>query len=259
MKKGLINIAAGNLANTSSAWINLLQQRLFLQLDKKPEMPRKRKSLESIGRISLPVNPATPKQTYQPARMSSRQMEAVTSIAAGTIVFNTCAQLYQRFGAIGWQTITHYPGERLLGGIVTYIDETGSHGLLTSISHQITAVQWNDSFNRIPISLFEENAHLPVDRYQLLILKGNNTSYATRMARHYCVNANGETIRGWRIPSLSELLSILQDPILGASFKSGSAWGFTDKDTIYWLFMLENNPQNQQNPENYYIRLVREF
>lgn len=258
MKKEFIKNGVLSLPLSPFSWMNILQQRIFSGMDKRIEKPRKRKKLECIGRISLPVNPSAPKQSYLPCRMSNQQIEQLNP-SIGKIVFNTCQQTYQRYTGKNWQTITHYPGERLLGGIVTYIDNSGDHGLLTSISHQITAVQWTNSFNRTPVSVAEVKETYPMQRFQLSILKGSNTSYAARMARHYCVRASGETIRGWRIPSLAELVSILQDPILGASFKCGSAWGFSDKDTIYWLHIQENNQPTEVNPENYFIRLVREF
>ena len=240
-------------------FFNRIQER-FLSTKKSPKvMLGKYAKKESIGRISVPVNHSIPKQSYKPARMSSQQIAHINNTATGTILYNTSEQTYQKFNGGNWQTINHYPGERLLGGIVFQIDETGTHGLLTNISHQITIVQWNDAINRIPVSKLPNQPNLPINQYPLSILQGKNMSYDERMAAHYCVSIQGEMIRGWRIPSLAELLAMLQESILGASFKAGSAWGFKDQGAIYWL-QIQDAPQMQHGtPEHYYIRLVREF
>ncbi|MCX6263250.1 MAG: hypothetical protein NTZ47_01740 [Bacteroidetes bacterium] len=240
-------------------FLNKIQER-FLYTKKSPKvMLGKYAKKESIGRISVPANPTTPKQYYKPARMSSQQIAYINNAAIGTILYNTSEQTYQRFNGDNWQTITHYPGERLLGGIVFQINETGTTGLLTNISHQITLVQWNDTINRIPVSKLPDQTNLPINQYPLSILQGKNMSYAERMAAHYCVSIQGEMIRGWRIPSLSELLAMLQDCILSASFKAGGAWGFKDLDTVYWLHIRDTHQIQDATPEHYYIRLVREF
>lgn len=239
--------------------LNKIQERI-LSANKSPKaMLGRNAKKESIGRISVPVNPTAPKQFYKPSRMSSQQIAFINNAATGTIVYNTSEQTYQRFNGASWQTISHYPGERLQGGIVFQIDETGTHGLLTNISHQITIVQWNEAINRIPISKQPDQANLPIHQYPLSILQGKNISYAERMAAHYCVSMHGEMIRGWRIPTLEELLAMLQDCILGASFKAGGAWGFKDRDAIYWLHIQNSHPIQDVTPEHYYIRLVREF
>jgi hypothetical protein len=214
---------------------------------------------ENIGRISVPVNPSTPKQFYKPARMSTQQIAYINNATIGTILFNTSEQAYQRFNGATWQTIIHYPGERLMGGIVFQINETGINGLLTNISHQITLVQWNDVINRIPVSKLRDQPNLPIYQYPLSILQGKNMSYAERMAAHYCVSIQGEMIRGWRIPTLDELLAMLQDSILSASFKAGGAWGFKDHNAISWLHIQDTQQIQEANPEHYYIKLVREF
>ena len=240
-------------------FLNKIQER-FLSAKNIPKVMLGRYAKkENIGRISVPVNPSTPKQFYKPARMSSQQIAYINNAATGTILFNTSEQTYQRFNGDIWQNIHHYPGERLLGGIVFQIDETGSNGLLTNISHQITIVQWNDAINRIPLSKLPNQPNISINQYPLSILQGKNISYAERMAAHYCVSIQGEMIRGWRIPTLSELLSMLQESILGASFKAGGAWGFKDQDAIYWLHIQDAPQMQDSTPEQYYIRLVREF
>jgi hypothetical protein len=240
-------------------FLNKIQERLLSPYKSPKTILGRYAKKESIGRISVPVNPSTPKQFYKPSRMSTQQIAYINNAATGTILFNTSEQAYQRFNGASWQTIIHYPGERLMGGIVFQINETGINGLLTNISHQITLVQWNDVINRIPVAKLTDQPNLPINQYPLSILQGKNMSYAERMAAHYCVSIQGEMIRGWRIPSFDELLAMLQDSILGATFKAGGAWGFKDHNAISWLHIQDTQQIQEVNPEHYYIKLVREF
>jgi len=259
MKTAMYISANNALAAAPIGFLNKIQEGLVSN-DKSAKVTRgKYAKKESIGRISVPVNPSTPKQFYKPARMSSQQIAYINNATIGTILYNTSEQSYQRFNGVTWQSIHHYPGERLMGGIVFQINEAGTNGLLTNISHQITIVQWNDTITRIPVSKLPNQHNLPINQYPLSILQGKNMSYGERMAAHYCVSIHGEMIRGWRIPTLVELLAMLQESILGASFKAGGAWGFKDHDAIYWLHIQDVHKIEDANPEHYYIRLVREF
>ena len=54
-------------------FLNKIQERLLSSKKIPKVMLGKYAKKESIGRISVPVNPTTPKQFYKPARMSSQQ------------------------------------------------------------------------------------------------------------------------------------------------------------------------------------------
>lgn len=213
-----------------------------------------------IGRISTPVNPPVARQPHQPVRMSQQQMARMEALQAGMVVFNTDEQICKMFDGANWHSIVHYPGERYSGGVVLEVNNDGTHGLLTTISSQITTVQWKDSYHSTPITNSAEIPSSISNKWQLHILRGINFTYAVRMAGHYCVTANGEMIRGWRIPSFAELLPMLQDPVLSASFKTGAAWAFQEQERISWLHVLPGSPSpDQPSPEQYFVRLVRPF
>ena len=253
MKNQSLQAAAEN-----NALINYIQQHWFSNAGS-PRQPLKRKRAEAaIGRISSPVNPTSSVQSYQPVKMSDAQRDALKQATSGTIIYNTTDQQYQLFDGNQWNAVAHYPGERILGGIVVSILEQGTHGLLTSISHQITTVHFTEPIEKQQYTPPIAKSQYPMQRFPLWLLKAANNSYASRMAAHYCISAGGKMIKDWRIPTLTELIAILQDSMLGASFKSGSAWGFQHQDSINWL--LIENPQNTiAQPENFFIRLVRDF
>ena len=234
-------------------------QQHWLSTPGAPKQTLKRKQQgAAIGRISSPVNPSSSIQSYQPTKMTVAQRDALNQPTNGMIIYNTNDQQYQLFDGNQWNIVAHYPGERMLGGIVVTIYEQGVHGLLTSISHQITTVHFTEPIEKQPYTPAIAKSPYPMQRFPLQIIKGSHNSYATRMAAHYCVSAGGELIKDWRIPTLAELITILQDSMLGASFKSGSAWGFTNQDSINWLLIEDAQNKNVQ-PENFYIRLVRDF
>lgn len=230
-------------------WINPL---------KETRMTRNRK--EEIGRISTPVNPPVARQHHLPARMSSWQISRLEDIQPGMVVYNTDDRVCQRYDGKNWYTLLHYPGERYLGGIVMEINRDGSAGLITTVSSQNTTAQWKDGFHRVRLQEICEVPTAIAQKWSIEVLKGNNITYAVRMAGHYCVNANGQMIRGWRIPTLSELLLLLQNSFSGNSFSSGAAWAFQDQDRISWLYLLPPNSEKELlSPEQYFVRLVRPY
>lgn len=233
-------------------WRNLISP------NKKNLMPKARK--DEIGRISTPVNPQVARQSHLPLRMNSNQISRLQDVPTGRVVYNIDAQTCQRFNGNTWQSITHYPGERFSGGIVLEVNQDGASGLITTISGQITTVQWKESYQSI--ALRELNpVHANIEnKWNPTILRGNHITYAVRMATHYCVTANGQMVRGWRIPHLQELLLMLQDTTLCNSFKPGSAWAIQEANKVSWLYLLPYQvPKIESLPEQYYVRLVRPF
>ncbi|MFM9020678.1 MAG: hypothetical protein ACKOOA_05065 [Sediminibacterium sp.] len=226
--------------------------------NKEHRMPKTRK--EEIGRISTPVNPQVARQPYLPVRMNSNQISRLQEIENGMVVYNIDEQTCQRFTGTMWQSISHYPGERHSGGIVLEVNGDGATGLITTISGQNTTVQWKDAYHSIELRELTSIPDIISQQWDPTILRGNHTTYAIRMASHYCVTANGQMVRGWRIPVLSELLLMLQDNLLGSSFKTGTAWAFQESDKISWLHLTPGTSQEiHSSTDQYFVRLVRPF
>lgn len=242
----------------SNSLLQLVQQSWISNAGIAKPSLKKRKTAAAIGRISAPANPSSSIQSYQPTKMTVTQRDALKQPTTGTIIFNTTDEQIQVFDGKGWHSVAHYPGERMMGGIVVTIEDNGNHGLLTSISHQITTVHFTEPIQKQHFTPPISKREYPMQAFPLQILKGCNNSYASRMAAHYCICSGGVVIKDWRIPTLTELIAILQDSMLGASFKTGSAWGFKEQDTIQWLF-IEDPQNNTALPENFFIRLVRDF
>lgn len=225
---------------------------------KEIKMTRNRK--EEIGRISTPVNPPVARQNHLPVRMSQLQISRLDGIDPGMVVFNTDDRICQRYDGHNWYTILHYPGERYLGGIVMEINRDGTSGLITTISSQNTTVQWKENYHRLSLRDIREVSATLSENWKIEVLKGNNITYAVRMASHYCVTANGQMIRGWRIPLLSELLPLLENSFMKNSFSPGAAWAFQDQERISWLHLIPANSEYEtQSPEQYFVRFVRPF
>jgi hypothetical protein len=225
---------------------------------KEIKMTRNRK--EEIGRISTPVNPPVARQHYLPIRMSHLQISRLDGIQPGMVVFNIDDSICQRYDGRHWYTILHYPGERYLGGIVMEINRDGTSGLITTISSQNTTVQWKDNFHRLALEEVNEIPAAVAEKWKIEVLRGNNITYAVRMAGHYCVTANGQMIRGWRIPLLSELLLLIENSFMSNYFTTGAAWAFQEQDRISWLHLLPSHSENEPlPPHQYFVRLVRPF
>jgi hypothetical protein len=232
--------------------------RNWISPNKKNLMSKARQ--EQIGRISTPVNPPVARQSHLPVRMNNNQIARLEDLTAGMVIFNTEEQTYQRINGHNWQSIAHYPGERYAGGIVLEVNEDGTTGLITTISGQNTTVHWKDAFHSIDLKELNPVTTNIALQWNPQILRGNHTTYAVRMASHYCVTANGQMLRGWRIPQLNELLVMLQDTVLGCSFKTGSVWAFQEADKVSWLHLLPCHGQEaHSSPDQYFVRLVRPF
>lgn len=235
-----------------------MKWRYWISPNKKDSMTKARK--EEIGRISTPVNPPVARQSHLPVRMSNRQISHLEDISAGMVVFNIDEQTCQRFNGNNWQSVAHYPGERYAGGIVLDVNQDGTSGLITTIAGQNTTAHWKDAYHNIALKELMPVPSKVALQWNPQILRGNHTTYAVRMASHYCVTANGQMLRGWKIPSLQELLLMLQDNVLGSSFKTGSAWAFQETDKVSWLHLLPQEYEEKDHlPNQYYVRLVRPF
>jgi hypothetical protein len=252
------NQIALHAPGTQLAKVIELNWRNWISPNKKNGMFKSRQ--EEIGRISTPVNPPVARQSHLPVRMNNKQISRLEDVSTGMVVYNTDEQTCQRFNGLNWQSVAHYPGERFAGGIVLEVNQDGTTGLITTISGQNTTVQWKDVYHCIDLKeLYPVSPSVSL-QWNPQILRGNHITYAVRLASHYCVTANGKMLRGWRIPLLHELMVMLQDNVLGSSFKTGSAWAFQEADKISWLHLLPKESQEVElSPNQYYVRLVRPF
>lgn len=243
---------------TQLAKVIEMNWRNWISPNKKSCMSKIRQ--EEIGRISTPVNPPVARQSYLPVRMNNNQISRLEHVSMGMVIYNIDERTCQRFNGHSWQNIAHYPGERHAGGIVLEVNQDGTTGLITTICGQNTTVQWKDSYHRISLTELNPLSSKLSLIWNPQILRGNHTTYAVRMASHYCVTANGQMLRGWRIPSLQELLLMLEDNLMGSSFKTGSAWAFQESDKVSWMHLLSIHSQEiHSSPDHYFVRLVRSF
>ncbi|MCX6303563.1 MAG: DUF1566 domain-containing protein [Bacteroidetes bacterium] len=92
-------------------------------------------------------------------RMTAAQRTAIASPAVGLMVYQTdgTAGFYYYNGTTwnvlsagnGGGTGTHYIGELYGGGIIFWLDNTGQHGLIASLTDLSTAAQWCPTYSPI--------------------------------------------------------------------------------------------------------------
>lgn len=247
------------LNNSSTSLLEYLQRKIQTWVNTPQVAGTKKQLVNAAGSFYQPLSAIMPKEPNEPLRLSNKQLEQKKDLTAGLVVYNTTEKVCQRYNGNAWHTILHYPGERWMGGIVVDIDETGEHGLVTAISNQHTQVQWKETYSQSPLSAIEyKNPQTaPTDNWR--VLRGMHTTYAIRMASRYCITSNGEMVRGWQIPTLDELLLILQENVAGKKIENGAAWGFQDQDTISWLYLPTRDKAIDLSPQQYLVRLVRSF
>ena len=84
MKKSLYTSTDIAINASPIGFLNKIQERI-LSANKSPKgMLGRYAKKESLGRISIPVNPTTPKQFYKPSRMSSQQIAFINNAAIGS-------------------------------------------------------------------------------------------------------------------------------------------------------------------------------
>jgi len=259
MKNQLSLTSHHMLNNSSASLLEYLQRKIQPWVNTRQVAGTKKQLANAAGSIFIPLRAIPPKEPNEPIRLSNKQLEQKKDLTPGLVVYNTTEQVCKRYNGNAWQTILHYPGERWMGGIVVDIDETGEHGLVTAISNQHTQVQWKETYSQSTLSAIEHKKPRIAPRNNWRVLRGIHTTYAIRMASRYCITSNGEMVRGWKIPTLDELLIILEENVAGKNIVNGAAWGFQDQDTISWLYLPPRDKTIDLSPQQYLVRLVRSF
>jgi surface protein len=152
--------------------------------------------------------------------------------------------------------LTFYIGQSYQGGIITYIDSTGQHGLIAATADQSSGIQWyNGSFGAtgatgtaIGTGLTNTNA---------IIAAQGSGSYAASIARDY----NGGGYTDWSLPSKDELNQLYVNRAAIGGFDYEYYWSSTEYDIQYaWLQDFGNGGQDVTDKASAAnVRAVRTF
>jgi hypothetical protein len=184
-------------------------------------------------------------------RMTTVQRDAITSPAAGLIIYNTTKNTTECFNGSEWYS-TSRCGYRIgqtvivLGGVIFYLDPSGCHGLVSAIEDQSTSIQWyNGSYTNT--TAFASCVGCGNGNSYLIIYNqgGPSTNYAAGVARAYI----GGGFTDWYLPSKYELNLMYQNIGPGNLLGLGNVGGFASNG--YWSSSeINNNNAWYQNFSN---------
>lgn len=185
--------------------------------------------------VTLPSASNIAGRTYHIKRGSTANVTVNTSLSQ-TIDGNTTATLGSQYDGIqlisdgaNWlilnkKTGSHYIGESFGGGIVFYIDGSGTHGLIAAPSDQSAGIKWNNAGPAAGSYFYAQlQGVFSGEANTWFIISFNAGTYAASICQNLVLN----TYSDWYLPSIEELKLMYENLHL-----QGLA-GFTPTDT-YW-------------------------
>ncbi len=155
------------------------------------------------------------------------------------------------------------------GGVIFYLDSTGEHGLICSITDQGNETYWSGNAEDIPGAdgiIIGTGMQNTID-----IENGNNTGVASEIAVYLCTQYSINDYDNWFLPSKDELnlISLNKDVINataitngGTEFYQRSYWSSTEFDAGHaWKQDINNGEQFTYAKTHYAcsVRAIRAF
>ena len=157
----------------------------------------------------------------------------------------------------------HSIGQSYMGGIVFFVSDNGTHGLIAATADQSTSIAW--SAGTFTNTMAGSNSAGSGSKNTTIIIAsqglGNGTNYAARICNEYYVTIGGVNYGDWYLPSHAELtLLYLQRAVVGG-FTTGFYWCSLEATTsAAWALDFSLSSWNWQNKNNtYYVRAIRAF
>ena len=150
-------------------------------------------------------------------------------------------------------------GDTLEGGIVFYLDNSGTHGLVAALSDQNTAIVWGNAPFIIP-NVTDITLGSGMSNTVSILTNQGPGNYAAGICD--ILNLNG--FNDWYLPSLEELSFMYTNLFLhglGGFLPQGYYWSSSEKSlNEAWEIWFENGKQNFDfKDKTYAVRAIRTF
>lgn len=176
---------------------------------------------------------------FLPPRLNETERNNMTGLVTGVIVYCTnCtagAGPYS-FNGASWVPMFVPPsapvapaftvGQSKFGGVIFYVDESGQHGLVASLTDQSTSTTWfNGNFtNTLAIRSGIYSGFYNTER---IISNQNAGTYAASIAAQTTTGGFGD----WYLPSKDELTKMFQQIAVIPAIAAGSAYWSSTEET----------------------------
>jgi hypothetical protein len=233
----------------------------------------------SAASSSAVLEASSTTQGFLPPRMSGAQRDAISSKAAGLVVWCTnCGsngelQVYNgttwtnMIGGTAAGTISLSIGDSYQGGKVAYIlvfgdpgyDANTQHGLIAATSNQSTGIRWDNGSSITTGATGSDIGTGLANTNTIITNQGPTaTSYAAGLARAF----TGGGYTDWYLPSKDELYKLYLNRTAIGGFISFFYWSSTEagNDTA-WLQNFDNTGSQVFSGKNQtmYVRAIRSF
>jgi hypothetical protein len=193
---------------------------------------------------------------FLPPRMTTAQINAITTPPEGLMVYNTSIHSLAIYNGTGWKTTSgqFYIGAMYGGGIIFYIDGTGQHGLIAAPSDQSTASAWGCYLSYIGVTSFAIGTG---QANTTAIVNGcGEAGIAARICNDLVLNGYDD----WFLPSHDELFEMYaQKTVIGAG--DNNYWSSSEFDnySAFALGFYWGGWYNFEKPEPCNVRAIRAF
>lgn len=146
-------------------------------------------------------------------RMTTDEMNAISSPVAGLVIFNTDISDLSFYNGSEWQnfggnSIGIEIGGQHLGGIVFYIDGTGEHGLIAASHDLVVEGVDQHMWGCIGTETFATSDTDGSTNTTTIIAACTDTDIAAYLCDNYSVTVGGTTYSDWFLPALDQLDSM---------------------------------------------------
>jgi hypothetical protein len=218
---------------------------------------------------------------FLPPRMTATQRAAIGSPAAGLLVFQTDAPSgYYYYTGTEWTALaangggtSHYPGELYGGGVVFWVDQTGQHGLIVSMTDLSTNQAWSDVASALIGPAAQSDWDGTGNSNEIIAQSGHTNSAAKLCLDYTNIDYGTGIFSDWYLPGVSELnhlwnsLYDVQKALDNDGNPSTTAlihayhWSSTEYNTtLSYGFYFEHGYASAPNKyEGHYVRAIRAF
>ena len=193
--------------------------------------------------------------------LTSAQINAIVSPAAGLMVYNTTIKKPMYYDGTVWRYMdgtmdSLYIGQAYQGGIIFWLDSTGQHGLIAATSNQSTGAAWG-CYGTVIYGA--DGTAVGTGNQNTIDIENGCATSGT--AADICANISLNGYTDWFLPSKDELnLLYLQKTVVGG-FASAYYWSSTEYDASFAVGIAFNSGGTYTNLKGNasYVRAVRAF